>query len=106
MRRRRGSSHERAVVALIVGLVPIGLGGCFNAFDPRIAPTRGVSEPPPVPNTPQNLLRLFEWCWNHRSVDEYREIFTDDYQFVFALTDSAGNAFRDRALTREEELDT
>jgi len=83
----------------------ICIPGCLNPFAPRIAPTLGISEPPPVPNTPQNLLRLFEWCWNHRAISEYRELFTGDFQFVFALRDSAGNPVRDPPLTREQELD-
>ena len=51
------------------------------------------------------MLRLYEWCWNHRDPDVYRELFTEDYQFQFATTDTAGNSYRDRALNREEELD-
>jgi hypothetical protein len=34
-------------------------------------------------------VKLFEWCWVNRGVDEYRELFTDDYVFISAGKDSA-----------------
>ena len=101
-------ARSRSVGVLCGALIlaaGICIPGCLNPFAPRIAPTLGISEPPPVPNTPQNLLRLFEWCWNHRAISEYRELFSGDFQFVFALRDSAGNPVRDPPLTREQELD-
>ena len=82
-----------------VALLLLGVGGCFNPFDPRIAPTTGIYVPPPTPNSPQNVIRLFEWCWNNRDITVYKEIFTDDFRFVFALGDSAGNLFRDEPVT-------
>jgi len=90
-------------LALLV-LVSLATSGCFNPFDPRIALGLGRSEPPPVPATAENTLLLFQWCWRQRAIDEYREIFTDDYEFQFSSLDSAGNAFRDRPWTREDEL--
>jgi hypothetical protein len=87
-------------------LLAFGLAGCFNPFDPRISSQSGISEPAPIPNTASNILNLFAWCWNHRAIDEYSEVFTDDFEFQFAATDSAGNAFTGRALFRQEELDT
>lgn len=81
-----------------------GAPGCFNPFDPLVSARRGISEPPPVPIDPPSTLRLFKWCWENRSIEEYRELFTDDYIFVFAETDSAGNAFRDVPWTREDEM--
>lgn len=101
---RRIRSH--ASWLLFAAVIALCAGGCFNPFSPLVATTRGVSSSPPVPNSAQNVLRLFEWCWNNRAIAEYREIFTDDYRFAFAVTDSAGNAFRDRELNREDELTT
>src|SRR5262245_42722408 len=95
---------RRSLTILVLAVVPL-LAGCFNPFNPRVASQSGVSEPPPPPTSPVGVLRLFEWCWNHRDANLYREIFTADYVFVFALTDSAGNAYRNRVLTREEDLD-
>jgi hypothetical protein len=78
--------------------------GCTSPFAPRIAPRLGIPEPPPVPNQPEEVVRLFAWCWNHRAYAEYTEIFTDDFRFQFAQGDSAGNPFRDQPVDREEEL--
>lgn len=85
-------------------LLLLGVSGCFNPFDPHLAPTTGLYIPPPTPNSPQNAIRLFEWCWKNRDITVYKEIFTDDFRFIFALGDSAGNLFRDEPVTREMEL--
>ena len=87
-----------------VALLMLGVSGCFNPFSPRIAPTTGIYVPPPTPNSPQNVVRLFEWCWKNRDITVYSEIFTDDFRFIFALGDSAGNLFRDEPVNREMEL--
>ena len=90
------------LAALLLGTA---LSGCFNPFDPLKAPTRGFSKPAPEPTSPIGVLRLYEWCWNKRDPDVYRILFTDDYQFQFAQTDSAGNAYRNRPLGRQDEID-
>jgi len=92
-------------LAVAFGLGAFMVAGCFNPFDPLVAKTTGISQQAPEPSSAVGVLRLYEWCWNHRDPDLYRELFTDDYQFQFATTDTAGNAYRDRALNREEELD-
>ena len=92
-----------AGAALLFVLAAIA-AGCFNPFDPRISRQGGVSTPPPAPTSPEGVLRLFEWCWNNRAIDQYREIFTDDYRFYFAVNDTAGNIFRDRPWLREDEM--
>mgnify|MGYP001432549276 CR=1 FL=1 len=91
-------------IALVTGT--LALAGCFNPFSPLVSTQRATSAPAPVPNSPANVIRLFEWCWNNRGINEYEEIFTDDYRFQFALGDSAGNAYRDVPFTREDELRT
>jgi hypothetical protein len=80
------------------------LSGCFNPFDPLVASIRGESTPPPEPNSPENVVRLFEWCWSHRSIEEYRGVFTEDYTFQFAVLDTFGNAYRDRPWRYEDEV--
>ncbi len=80
------------------------LGGCFNPFRPNLAPDGGIPEPPPTPSSAVGVLQLFEWCWDHRNLPTYRELFTEDFRFQFALGDSAGNAFQGRATNRDEEL--
>lgn len=79
------------------------LCGCFNPFKPRVLGI-GISTPPPVPGSPGGVLRLFEWAYTNRAISEYREIFTDDYRFVFSQLDPAGNAYRTEPFTREDEL--
>jgi hypothetical protein len=89
---------------LFAAIAVATLAGCFNPFHPLISSRRGVSEPPPVPLDARSTLLLFKWCWENRAIEEYREIFTDDYIFVFSAQDSAGNAFRDVPWTREDEM--
>lgn len=95
---------RRALPLVALAMLLAGVAGCFNPFDPLISSRRGISEPPPVPIDPRSTLLLFKWCWENRSIEDYRELFTDDYIFVFAETDSAGNAFRDTPWTREDEM--
>ena len=83
----------------------LAIAGCFNPFSPLIAPIGGISTPPPPPTTPQGVIRLFEWCWNNRSISEYKEIFTGDFRFQFANGDSAVNLVRQDFLDREMELE-
>jgi hypothetical protein len=87
-------------------LLLLGLGGCFNPFDPRIAPTTGVYVPPPTPDSPQGIIRLFAWCYNNRDFTTYQQLFTSDFAFYFAATDTAGNQYRDVPWTREDELNS
>lgn len=95
---------KRALPILALAAAAIFASGCFNPFDPLVSTARVASTPAPSPNTAANVVRLFEWCWKNRGIKEYEEIFTDDYRFVFALGDSAGNAYRDAPYTREDEL--
>ena len=81
------------------------LAGCFNPFSPRVLNQR-VTSTAPTPNSPQNAVKLFEWCWVNRGVDEYRELFTDDYVFISAEKDSAGNESRDIQARRDDEVQT
>jgi hypothetical protein len=60
----------------------------------------------PSPTSPQNAVKLFEWCWVNRGVDEYKELFTADYVFLSAGTDSAGNQTREIQARRDDEIQT
>ena len=95
----------RRLIALCVltGLA-FALASCFNPFDPRVSQERVASVPAPEPTSPANMVRLFAWCWVNRDPARYAEIFTDDYRFIFAPNDSAGNAFRDQPWLREDEM--
>ena len=59
----------------------------------------------PAPASPEGVVRLVEWCWEHRDLDHYTQVFTDDYRFVFPSADSSGNAFPEHVLRREDELE-
>jgi len=90
--------HRRTIVVCVLAVAFAGWG-CSHSSD-AVAP----AYPPPPPNSPNNVVRLLEWCWRNRAIAEYSEIFTDDFRFQFALGDSAGNAYRDAPFTREDEL--
>lgn len=104
------SGHEalrHAGRTLAAALLATALAGCFNPFSPRVLRGRGISEPPPAPDSPGNVLRLLRWCYVHRAIAEYRELFTEDYRFVFSQLDPEGNAYRDQnPWTREDEIES
>jgi hypothetical protein len=77
--------------------------GCFDPFKPRVQ-GRGISSPPPVPNSAGGVLRLFEWAYNNRDYTVYRAVFSDDYRFAFSALDTAGNRYRGDTWTRNDEL--
>ena len=99
-RHRARSSRATAVIGLLAVLV---LPGCFNPFSPRVL-GRGVSTPPPTPNSPSGVLRLFAWCYNNREPNLYGELFTDDFRFVFGAADPDGIPYRDNPWTRDDEI--
>lgn len=96
----RRTAPGLAALALLVTIA-----GCFNPFRPDILNQR-VTTTAPTPNSPQNAVKLFEWCWVNRGVDEYRELFTDDYVFISAEKDSAGGQNRDIQARRDDEVQT
>jgi hypothetical protein len=93
-----------ALAALV--LLAIGAAGCFNPFNPLLARQGSNSKPPPLPNSAAGVVSLFQWCWQNRAFDEYEEIFTDDYRFIFASGDTAGRYFLNTPWTRSDELNT
>jgi hypothetical protein len=93
----------RLALAALVATAALS-AGCFNPFQPLVSSRTTHVEPPPAPTGPREVVLLFKWCWENRDITNYREIFTDDYRFAFALTDSAGNFYRTTPWTREDEL--
>lgn len=59
-------------------------------------PARVLAPEPrsPVPNTPQDVVRAFEWAVNNRSIAVLEELISDDFAFIGAGTDSAGSPTR------------
>ncbi len=96
---------RRLSLILPLALLAATLAGCFNPFSPRVSTQRVASSPPPSPSSPANAVRLFVWCWKNRDPNRYAEVFTEDYRFIFAPNDSAGNPFRDAPWIREAEMD-
>ena len=96
---------KRTLRLLLAAAAPLLLAGCFNPFSPEILSQR-VTSTAPFPTTPQNAVRLFEWCWKNRGIDEYRELFTEDYEFLSAGLDSAGNTTREVQARRDDEIQT
>lgn len=93
------------VLAAGAGLALAALAaGCFNPFRPVVSNGPTFVAPAPVPDSPQNVVRLFQWCWQNRDYNTYRQVFTADYQFQFSLTDSAGNAYRGTPWVRDDEM--
>jgi len=105
MKRALPTSLRRPALACAAGLLAVLSAGCFNPFDPRIAPNRGVSKAPPLPTSAEGVVQLFDWCWDNQAIAEYEEIFTDDFRFQFASTDTAGNSYREHSATREDEIE-
>jgi len=86
------------VLFCLLALVAAGCSDDKKMLSPSVLP--------PTPDTPARAVRLVEWCWNFRGVDQYSTVFTDDYRFVFALGDSAGSAYRANPFGRSDELYT
>ena len=103
MGRRTRISRTAARALALAGMSL--LAGCVNPFDPRVATVRGVSSPPPVPNSASKVVELFAWCWSNRAYQEYTEIFSDDFRFQFSQRDTAGQSERGEFLNREQELE-
>ena len=98
-------ARRRPVLALALILtLAAGVSGCFNPFRPLISGQTSLVKPPPSPTNPQQLVLLFQWCWENRDISRYKEIFTDDYRFAFSITDTAGNPYRANPWTREDEI--
>ena len=99
----------RCILAFALVMV-LALTGGSCSTSPRTSVSqllgpRPLVESAPRPDSPANLLRLLEWCWIHRDVARYHELFTDDFRFVFSALDPAGNAWRDQPWTREDEIE-
>jgi hypothetical protein len=105
MNRNRRTPVRRFTLCLTALVTAFLATGCFNPFQPNIV-TQRVTTVAPSPSTPQNAVKLFEWCWVNRGVEEYKGLFTADYVFQSAELDSAGNTSRDVLTRRNDEIET
>jgi len=92
----------RSVSIAVLAAALAALAGCQTRIVLPVAPTPDVA---PAAATPAAALHRLAWSWKHRALDPCRDLFTCDYEFVFAPEDSAGRRFVDRPWTRPDELD-
>jgi hypothetical protein len=85
-------------VSSILLLISLGSGCATHK------PNAPIAVVYPTTDTPVHVLEALQWAYRHRDLEFYETLFTEDFVFVFAEQDSAGNAFRDRPWTREDEI--
>jgi len=91
---------RKSIALFVLAIALAGITACEKS--PPTASS--LNEPPPEPNSPFNALHLFDWSYDHRSIEQYRRLFTDDFRFFFSELDSSGDAYRVIPWTREDEL--
>jgi hypothetical protein len=91
------------VFLLLLPVLPLALNGCGSA-QVTMATGTDLTPPPPPPNSPVAVVRLLEWAWNERDTTAIRDVFTGDFEFVFADADSSGNDYRVTPWTYSDEL--
>jgi hypothetical protein len=79
-------------------LLLLAVAGCSESHV-----TRPVNRAP-APDSPQDAVRLLQWCWNNRDTTHHREVFTEDFRFVFSSGDSVGRVYPD-GFDREDMLE-
>ena len=90
-------------VRRVAALALLALGTSCSREAPTA--TRVVPAPsPPAPSSPRGVVDLFQWSMDNRNLPHFEELFTSDFQFAFALTDSAGNGYRSTPFTRNDIL--
>jgi len=97
----RSAPHPRLVLlALVVALV--ALGACSKKTTAPALP----GDPAPAPDTPRHAVDLFRWSWGHKSIDRFRELFTDDLVFTAYYIDTATMAPATFERNRQEIIDS
>jgi hypothetical protein len=103
------AAFSRPVVAGALACLLIGSGGAGcsekgGGFDLARLIQPPTPSPGPAPDSPSAALRLLEWVYNKRSLAEYGELMSADFQWLCGPTDSAGADWRGTTWTREDEL--
>jgi hypothetical protein len=92
--------RHRGLLALVLSLaIAMPFAACSKKAEEH--PTQPETPTPPVPNSPENVIALIKWSWTQRDTAAYRQVFTDDYRYVFAASDSNPPA---NGLDRFQEL--
>jgi hypothetical protein len=102
--RRVLGSWFRAAFLAGLGLAAVGCSTPDESAGFRITEPRPTAVSAPAADSPENALRLLQWCYANRNTAYHRTLFTADYQFVFGTLDPDGNAYRTTPWTREDEL--
>jgi hypothetical protein len=84
--------------------IALALAVASCASHPTTAPPASRVVDIPRPNSPANSTRAVLDCWRLQVATQFDSLMTDDFQFVFAPSDTAANAYRARPWTREDEL--
>lgn len=85
MRTQRIRSAVARTLGMLLGLA---LTGCGEGGRSAVVTGPGPY-PSPLANSPASALRLLEWSYDNRSIDRYRELFTDDFHWRCAPHDSS-----------------
>ena len=89
-----------AALALLLLAAAAAVPGCTKRTTaPAVPPPQG-----PAPDSPKSTLLALKWALEHLDFATARSLFTDDFVFVFAETDSAGNTFRETPWGRDDEM--
>jgi hypothetical protein len=89
---------HRTLAASAAILLAVLAAGCAEGPERLVVPA-----PHPVADSPTRAIETLQWAYEHRQVELYRALFTEDFEFVFATEDSAGNAYRSVPWRREDE---
>jgi hypothetical protein len=101
---------NRTIRWMLAALVaPLTLAGCSKSTLPTETSLYSADSPAllqmmPAPTSPAGAIQALDWCIHRRNWRQLAELLTDDYQFVFAASDSSGNAFTGHMLLRTDEL--
>jgi hypothetical protein len=99
-----GPSAALRGLALVIAVVAIFALGTSCSHDVPTAAHVAPTPNPPVPNSPLGVVDLFQWSMDHRDLPHFEELFTSDFQLVFAASDSGGNPYRTKPFTRDDIL--
>ena len=83
MQSMRAARNTMAALGMALAAALLGCGDDGSTL------TAPGPDPSPLPYNPSQAIRLLAWSYNNRSLDRYREVFTDDFRWVCDLSDSS-----------------
>ncbi len=99
----RASVLHRARQPLLAGLAAVFLATGLAACSHHSPNAPAVVSTPPL-DTPVHVLQAFKYAYENRDLALFSRLFSEDFVFAFAETDSAGSGFRNRPWMLEDEL--